>query len=44
MFLLEALSVFLLETTLSDSYALDRNVASFTCQFSTSTSKMLAAL
>jgi len=41
MFLLEAISVFLQETTLSDSHALDRNVANFTCQFRNTTSKIL---
>jgi len=42
--LLEALSDFLLETTLSDSQTLDRKVASFTCQFCTTISTTLAAL
>ena len=42
-FFLEAISVFLLETTLSDSHALHRNVASSTCQFLTTSSTMLSA-
>jgi hypothetical protein len=41
---LKELSVFPMETTLSDSHTLDRSVASFTCQFCTTTSTMLAAL
>ena len=41
---LKVLCAFLLETTLSDSHTLDRRVASFTCQFSTTTSTMLADL
>jgi len=42
--LLKALSDFLLETTLSDSQTLDKNVARFTCQFCTTISTTLAAL
>jgi hypothetical protein len=41
---LNAPFVLLLETTLSDSHTLDRPVASFTCQFCTTTSTLLAAL
>jgi len=41
---LKYIFVFLLETTLSDSHTLDRRVASFTCQFCTTTSTLLAAL
>jgi len=35
---------FLLETTLTDSHALDRKDVSFTCQFCTDTCTVLAAL
>jgi hypothetical protein len=35
---------FLLETTLSHNHTQDRRVASFTCQFCTTTLTMLAAL
>ena len=42
--LIKALSFFPLETTQSDSHTLDRKDVSFTCQFCTTTSTMLAAL
>jgi hypothetical protein len=41
---LKALSVFLLGTTLSTSYALDSSVGSFTSKICTTTSTMLAEL
>jgi hypothetical protein len=41
---LNAPFVLLLETTLSDSHTLDRPVAIFSCQFCTTTTKLLAAL
>jgi len=44
MFILEALSGFLQETTLSEGHALDKNVANFTCQFPNTTSTIVAAL
>jgi hypothetical protein len=44
MYLLKSTLCLLLETTLSDSHTLDRRVASFTCQFCTTTLTILAAL
>jgi hypothetical protein len=42
--LLKSTFCFLLETTLSDSHALDWRVTSLTCQFCTTTLTILAAL
>jgi len=44
MSLLKSTLCLLLETTLSDNHTLDRRVASFTCQFCTTTLKIWAAL